>query len=215
MRDSRKLATVIHAACHVFNRPFPGSLPMDENVVTALRILPSCSESIQLMVTAANAARQASSTALTFQQDGQSSLAATRMIRCEKLLKSLRESHGEFLARVEKLRNCIKLVTQETPTNAAQWNKLGDNWWHERACRMDSMLQFVMEKESVVSRLLGNTDGSWPLFESYNDIVNRITDSVNDLSEGWDRLGKYAAEWKDLAMVVFNGIGESGSLIPG
>lgn len=188
---------------------------MDKNVVTALQILPLCCESVQLMVTAANAAKQASSTALTFQQDGESGLAAARMVRCENLLKKLRESHDEFLARVEKLQSCINLVTRETPTNAAQWNKLGDSWWHERACRIDSMLKNVMEKETVISRLLGNTDGSWPLFQSYNEIVNCITDSVNDLSQGWNRLRDYTAEWKELAVVVFHGIGESGSLIPG
>ncbi|CAN8075837.1 unnamed protein product [Agarophyton chilense] len=187
---------------------------MDASVVAAIKILPSCSESIELLATAASAARQASNTAKIFHEDGDTVLAAARMLRCEKLLKSIRETLADISSTIKRAEKLIDLESNSTPTNQGQWNKLSDAWWLERARGIHSRLQTVSERESAVSRLLSKEQGMWGLFVSYGEVVNEIADAVENLTKSWNGLISYTDEWKDIAIAVYNGIGESGSLIP-
>ncbi|KAI0563840.1 hypothetical protein FGB62_33g05 [Gracilaria domingensis] len=187
---------------------------MDGSVIAVLTILASCSETVEILVTAASAARQASSSAKMFEEDGETGLAAMRMLRCEKLLKSLRETLPLMKASIKRAQNLVDPDSHATPTKAAEWNKLGDAWWHARGCTIHDMLHTVAARERAVSRLLCRETGEWELYDSYDEIVREIADFVEDLRKEWGRLVSYTEDWKDIAIAVFNGIGESGSLIP-
>lgn len=187
---------------------------MDKKVVNALRMLPGCTETLTLMKTASDAARQATSTATTFMSDGDVDIASARLIRCEKLLASVQGNIVEFALQVRNVKNITCSITKETPTKEAAWNGLGDIWWYERACKLDELLGVIVRKEQEISNLLRSENGQWGLFESYEDIVNTIGDSFSDLNRSWEELVEYQSTWKDVAITVFNGVGESGSLIP-
>ncbi|KAI0557920.1 hypothetical protein FGB62_64g151 [Gracilaria domingensis] len=167
---------------------------MDGSVIAVSKTLASSSEIVEILVTAASAARQASSSAKIFEEDGETGLSAMRMLRCEKLLKSLRETLPLVNASIKRAQNLVDPDSHSTPTKAAEWNKLGDAWWHERGCTIHDTLHTVAERERAVSRLLCRETGDWELDDSYDEIVSKIADFVEDQRKEWGRLVSYTKD---------------------
>lgn len=191
---------------------------MDRLIVTAVNLMAPCSESLELSVTAASASQKAAKSAEMFQQDGDVYLAGARMIRSERLMRSLRETHEQFCKRISKVREAVDEATSLTATKKAAWNSLPDTWWLKRASRMSVLLAVIRSREMEMEEALNiGEEGNNELVlsaTSYSDAVAAVAVIVNKLNQAWETFCGYVKEWRELAMAVHAGIGESGSLIP-
>lgn len=181
----------------------------------AIRRLPNCCEQVDDIETAANAAEKAAVSAAKFYQVDLVDLSNARMIRAEKLLESLRQSLDALDTNVEKLHADVQdALTQPVELQAA-WNQLPDSWWRLRAQHVDLLLRQFVEVRGQVSNALDVENGDVHVIaDSYAALVSNACSAVGAMVRTWLQVIEYFAEWKDLALVMVDGIGESGSLIP-
>lgn len=188
---------------------------MDRQVINGLKVIVDCSRYINDAQVAATAAMKASTSASIFYAEGYTALSISRVNRTEQLLISLRNSLRLFDGQVDIFNRKIFDVTQLQNRRKATWNKLSDEWWQERAKAIVERLSNVKIVQSQVSNALDVAAVTHdPTEPSYEQIITTIKDAVNTLRDVWNNVESFINEWKDIAVAVFEGIGESGSLIP-
>lgn len=188
---------------------------MDRQVIAGLKLTADCSKHLNDAQVAATAAMKAATSASTFHAEGEVDLSISRINRTEKLLVSLRKSLGLFNFHFDLFYRRIFDVTKLRNRHMATWNTLSDEWWHERARSIVGLLSFVKVAQSRVSSVLDiGTVAHDPTEPSYEQVTTAIKDAVNGMKGAWDSMETFINEWKDIAVTVFEGIGESGSLIP-
>lgn len=188
---------------------------MDRKLVKALKLVPECRDSLEDVRTAVVAASKAAASAFTFHAEGEIDLSNARICRAEKLLVSLRESLRIFDPQLKAFLQELKAVTQLPIRRKAAWNALPDQWWQERATNMIEKLSAVQTSREVIGHSLDVASlGDDPVVRTYYQLVEDVRDSVRYLNECWSKVEQYIEEWRDLAEVLVEGIGESGSLIP-
>lgn len=188
---------------------------VDKQLVFAIGQLPKCSESITLAVDTTVAARKASSMASTLYQAQRVDLSGARILRAEALMGALLDILSTFDRDVASLRRTVNAVASTKPKRLPSWNSLGDKWYIERAQQLnDKLHNMEAARRGLQVALDVVLHGDGGVDETYAHLVRHVNDAAILLSNAWRAVLLFVEEWKDVAVVVAQGLGESASLIP-
>lgn len=190
-------------------------IAMDKQVVKAINQLANCNDIMSDIVMAATAAEKAANSAITFYNADYVDLSNARIKRTEDLLNSLRQTLRSMERKIRSVHNDILKVLDLPVVMKAAWNALPDQWWRSRATTLKALLdEFERSQRGVMTTLNVVVDGTAGYGNSYADLVSNIRSAVDGMSNKWRSVIGYVDEWKDVAAVMVEGIGESGSLLP-
>lgn len=188
---------------------------MDKQVVKAINQLASCTDIMSDVGVAATAAEKAANSAATFYRTDYLDLSNARIKRTEHLLQCLRQSLRSMEKKVRKVHNDFFNVLESPVVMKAAWNALPDQWWRSRVTTLNGLLDdFECSQRGVVTVLDVVISGTAGVEDSYADLVSNIRTAVDGMNMKWRSVVGYVDEWKDVAAVMVEGIGESGSLLP-
>lgn len=190
---------------------------MQRQLVSALAHVGPCSGAMALTKAAAQAASKAAQAAATLHASGHVALAVARMQRAEKLLKSLRSSLPDATRTLRQLRRDAAQVAGQPDRRAAAWDALPDAWWLERASGIAGRADGVLVGAARLERMLecaGNGGGGFGAGLSYARLVEEVCVQTIAVVGEWEGIASYVEEWREIAVVVADGLGESGSMMP-
>lgn len=191
---------------------------MDERVIKVITDLTACTPAVRNITTAASAAEKAAVSAAAFYDADLVPLSHARIVRAERLLSALRQDVADLDRKLQVLRVELSAAVAQPMHRIGAWNVLPDTWWHTRVMRMDELLTAVVRARAHLAQALPDRHADHAVdahgCDSYRQLVGCVCECVAEMSRRWASLVTFVDEWKDIAIVMVDGIGESGSLLP-
>lgn len=192
---------------------------VDKQLVSALDHLPQCHVSVALALETAVAARKAAAMSSTLSRAHRSELSGARLLRAEALILALRDTlcalDRELAAARRAAGAVVAVSTAASRPRPAAWDWPGDTWFADRAKALCARLEEVrVARECVRVKLDVAVHGDGGVGESYDSLVRHVGVAVAELSQVWRRVDSFVQEWKDVAVVFTQGVGQSASLMP-
>lgn len=174
-----------------------------------------CTKSLAEISNAISAAHKSAATLALLRLESQTLLVGARLLRTESLFHALLEPLHSFDAALQIILEQSSAVVSLPAVRAATWNTLPDQWYISRVTGLLDILSTVSNSRKELTIVLEHqAHCGFSDHPSYADLVANAHQAIQNLEIAWNKCLHFVDGWRDIAVSVIGGIGESGSLLP-